>query len=561
MHPRWLSLTALTLAAALAGCVVSPGAITTPAGGTGTPAKAAPAKKPNANLKDKPKAGDATALERLKASGRVQIAFKGLTQGKAAAAAQAAGASRPAGGGLVSANGANARKLRHLLQTTSEIARVEITLTNAKGFSQTQSLTREQLMAPWVTMFFEAVPAGETSLTAKVYDFGGAPIGNGAQSFTVERGQVTEVALNVKLAALGGVGATITFEDADVEEANITGHWVVGAGKDTPPYPMSGCGEGYVWFVNQYGNSLQASVKGYNDESSPDAKHRGLYWSEEAYGTIQRNKVQMTGRVVYTDEQGNMAAPVEEVNYELTFDPSTWQMRGQRNGQPGWAVPYTFDPGCGMPPPPPFPMPLPVPTAPPTWGPYPPYETPAPARPAVTVRGQVWQPDGMPAREGRVWFYAMDPGQSWSADAAIQPDGSYEVYGVPTSTLINIYASGTGGTSDGYTQFFGYGDEPETYDVGLYQECWEGGNSVPCGLASPVPAPWTPGPSWEPTAGPYPATPGPAPTAGPYPWTPGPSWTPTVAPYATPAPSASWMPSPVPSGLLSDNQSRYRLGR
>ncbi|MEB3327823.1 MAG: hypothetical protein VKQ33_01180 [Candidatus Sericytochromatia bacterium] len=558
-RPRWLPATSVSLMLALAGCVVPPGAST----GTAKSPLAAAARTPSASLKQKPRAGDAAALERLKASGRVQITFKGLGSGKAAEAARAA---RPGGGSLVSGNGGNVRAQPQLLQTTADLARVEITLTSATGASQTQALTREQLQTPWVTMFFDAVPAGEAALEARAYTLDGATIGNGVERFTVVRGQVTEVALNVKLAALGGVGATITFEDADIEEANITGHWVVGAGPNAPRYPMSGCGEGYVWFVNQYGNSLQASVQGYNDEASPDVRHRGLYWSEEAYGTIQRDRVRLTGRVVYTDEQGNMAAPVEEVVYQLTFDPDAWQLTGTRNGQPGWAVPYTFDADCGMPPPP-FPLPMPVPTAPPASEPAPyPYEAPASARSTVMVQGRVWRRDGSLAREGHVWFHALDPASPWGADAPVQPDGSYEIQGVPTGTPINIYASGPGGSSDGYMQFFGYSDEPQTYDVELWDDCLaevpDGGYAACAGsLPPPADGPYPEAAEPAPTIAPDQETPAPAwtPTVAPDQETPTPAWTPTAAPNATPAPGASSSPPPTPPP--SNSQGSYRLRR
>ncbi|MEB3221732.1 MAG: carboxypeptidase-like regulatory domain-containing protein [Candidatus Sericytochromatia bacterium] len=536
-HARWVPLTALSLALTLAGCVVMPGGPVAPTGekpGQATGGtKPGTGVKPAPDLKTKPKAGDAAALDKLKNSGRVQIAFKGLTPSKAAAAAQAAGAvvAKP-GGGMVSSNGASLRKPFQLLQTTAEIARVEITLTSAKGFSQTQSLTRTQLMAPWVTMFFEAVPVGETSLTAKVYDFAGSPIGNGTQTFTVKRGEVTEVALNVKLAAMGGVGATISFEDVDVEEANITGHWVVGGGDSPPPYPMSGCGEGYVWSVNQYGDSLQASVKGYNDESNPDEKHRNMYWSEEAYGTIHKNEVRLSGRVIYTDDQGNMAAPIEEVEYKLTFDPNIWRLTGTRNDQPGWAVPYIMEPGCGEPPV--MPMPMPMPSAIPSWGPYP-YETPAPAKPYVRVRGTIWSnATGGAVPGAQVWFYSMDEQKPWSASTVVGPDGTYELAGVPVQTLINVYATGPdgNGSSDGYTQFFGYdSDAWESYDIWLSQGCEVMVADEGVTYCA------TPAPSWEPTSGPYPMTPAPSwePTSGPYPMTPAPSWTPTSGPYPWPS--------------------------
>lgn len=550
--------TALALALALSGCITVQGPGIKPSTiGTASTKPGAP--KPNAaTLKEKPKAGGAAAQEKLKESGGVAIAFKGLapTRNRASGGVKS-GAGQPGASGAMASNAgtsASGRGLRQLLQTTAEIARVEVTVTGPRGYSRTQSMTREQLMAPMVTMFFDAVPVGQATLSARVFDQAGGTIGDSRSDFDVERAEVTEVALNVKLQATGGVSATIGFEDADVEGANITGYWVVGTGTAAPPYPMSGCGEGYVWFVTQYGDSVRASVSGYNDESSPDARHRGMYWSEEAFGTIHQNRVRMTGRIDYTDENGEMAAPSEAASYELFFDPNAYQMKGTRNGEAGWAVPYFFD--CPAPAPTTGPV-MPVPfTPPPLIG------RPEPLLPGrlaprmIEVTGQLFDHRGAPDPMAELEFYPWNSDETFRAQ--VNPNGSFSVR-VPVDTDLEFMAWGRDGyVTRGFTMFYDLGERASaTFDVwmdpppGLAIAPSERPDAAPTPWVSASPEPWTspsPAPSWTAT-----------PWMG---WTPEPSAMPSVTPSAAPsaAPAVAARPSPAPTalGLMTDTGLRNR---
>jgi hypothetical protein len=441
-HPA-SPLTAFSVSLVLAGCVVSPSTLAPAAtpGGVDTQGVTTGRRPSGGTLLTKPKAGDAAGLEKLRSEGRVQIAFRGLA------------ASRPTAP-LVAGRGAGMRTLRELLQTTDQVARVEVTLTGPKGYVRTQSLTRAELMVPMVTMFFEGVPVGGATLAARVFDAGGAGIGAGEQRFDVRRGEVTEVALRIKLGATGGVGAAISFEDADVPDTNISGFWVVGAGREVPPYPMTGCGQGYVWNITQYGSSLRAVSSGYNEPGHPS--HPGMYWAEEAYGTIRGDRVKLSGRVVYTDAAGQMAAAVEEAAYELVFDRARWQLVGTRNGEQGWAVPYHFEPGCdgGLASPPPL-TPLPG-------------VAPVEAIRFIGLEGAVRTYDGLPAAGAWVDVWRAEGGLVGRVQAG--PDGRYALPDVPADVLLEVNATLGDASVQHYTRIFDLnGGKPAGFDMWLEQ--------------------------------------------------------------------------------------------
>ncbi len=427
----------------LAGCItLAPTVVPTASKSAAPtlPGKTEPAAKKKPDPAVKPKSGDASTLDKLKAQGRVQVSFKGL--------------------------GGKAR--RTLKQTTEDIDRVEVTLESGGGFTSTQTLTRAQMMGPIASLFYDQVPIGQAALRVKAFDVAGNAIGGGDEPFEVVGGKTTEVGMSVKLGATGGVGATIAFEDAEVEDSNITGYWYVGGDGPPPEYPVIGCGDGYVWYVTQFGDSVRASSSGYNDVNAAD--HPGLWWSEEAYGTVHDGVIELHGRTTYTDDYGNASAAPEEAEYTLKFDADRWQMVGTRNGRPGWATPYYFDPNCNGATPGPFPYypatPAPYPTG---SGAPQPYPSGGWNNPRITVEGTLYDHNGDPVGGATVYVDSYDSNQAFSAVATTDPDGHYSISGVPTGVELEFYGETDDETAEAWQVFYGF--EPvEHYDFWLNED-------------------------------------------------------------------------------------------
>lgn len=462
---EWVAL-ALILAAPLSACIViggSPGPnyIERPA-----PRAARPAA-------ERPQVGTASEQATLQTTGRVQVSFQGLG---------ADGARRSIGAPVsrvLSLGADGSRELTPglgLLQTSPNVARLEVSLSGSTGFARSKQLGPQQLQQPLLALIFVGVPNGPGTLQATAYDANGAVLSSGSQSFVVEANQLTEVTLAMRGNTAASIGSTISLGNAAVvREANISGYWVVSAGDDPPPFPMVGCGDDYVWSVTQVGSNIKATVSGWNAPDAPQFPDK--YWMEEAFGTIRKNAISMSGIVTYKDTPDGPPVGVERAEYQLVYDPVRSRLTGARNDIRGWGVPYIYDCGAEATPPPvrvlpSLSAPLFTPTPPPLLASQ---GFPLPTSPGFTrVRGTVFGPDDKPVNSGKIEVYPLAPtSPSQRVVIPIKPDGSYEA-DVPAGTWIEMYTQSGGLTGSYWGIFYAFSDngvqERDLWLTGVQEE-------------------------------------------------------------------------------------------
>ncbi|MEB3284614.1 MAG: hypothetical protein VKN33_04950 [Candidatus Sericytochromatia bacterium] len=420
----------------------------------------------------RPRVGTARDQKQLQATGRVQVTFQGLgPQGQ-----------RPSLGAPVTRS--DYRHAPHidgwsgnLWQTErTAAARIQVLLTDSAGIARTKNLGAAELKQPLLAMVFVNVPEGQAKVQVRAYDALNNLITSETETVPVRSNQLAALSFAMPIGTSGGsLGSRLAVQRNEPTGGNISGYWVVNAGESPPEYPMVGCGEDYVWFVTQIGNNVRATVSGWNEPDSE--KYPGSFWIEEAFGTMRKNNLELTGIVTYKDHPEGTPIGVERAEYLLVFDPVANRLLGARNDVRGWAVPYIED--CEG-------APNEDVTVPPT--PAPPIATRnsalvsgsqglAPALPSTSpapsrlkrVEGTVYGPDDQPVSTGTILIQTLDLSTS-RVSVPIQPDGRYAA-DIPTNKWVEMFTTSGNLTGVYWGIFYEIlGETSQTRDLWLRAE-------------------------------------------------------------------------------------------